>query len=64
MADTYGYRRIRIEKDRYPHLKGTFKVEAKRRGRTYRFEDVRSKGRNKDTDRIMRVSALAEEGLV
>ena len=64
MADTYGYKRIKIEKDRYPHLKGTFKVEARRRGKRYSFEDVRTRGRNKDEDRIMRVSALAEEGLL
>ncbi len=64
MADQLGITRIRIEADRYPHLINTFKIESRKRaGKRYSFEAVKTRGRNKE-DRIMRVAAIAEDGLL
>ena len=63
MADDLGIVRIRIETDRYPHLINTFKIESRKRTGRYSFEAVKTRGRNKE-DRIMRIAAIAEDGLL
>ena len=64
MADRLGITRIRIETDRYPHMINTFKIESRKRANVrHSFEAVKTRGRNKE-DRIMRVAALAEDGLL
>jgi len=65
MADQLGITRIRIEVDRYPNLKRVFKTEGnKRSDARYTFDPVKTRGRRKDEDRIMRIAALAEDGLL
>ncbi len=73
LAEKWSTSRIRIEKDRYPHLAAGFRVEMQKRqqdamdkGRTplfYSIEEVHTRGRAKEA-RIQRLSPLFENGFV
>ena len=53
---------IVIEKDRYPHMKNTFRIEAHKYTDRLHIGECHTKGRRKDADRIMKIAALAEDG--
>ncbi len=67
LADKWDISWIRIEADRYPHLKAAFQTIINKRfedtGNKYYVEDVKTRGRNKE-ERIMRLQPLFEEGSV
>ena len=62
MAHDLFITQIKIEKDRYPHLKNTFKLEADRHEDRLSIGECSTKGRRKDEDRIMKIAAIAEDG--
>lgn len=55
---------IKIEKDRYPHMKNTFRIEAHKHTDRLHVGECATRGRRKDEDRIMKIAALAEDGLL
>lgn len=58
------YTRIVIERDRYPNMKRTFETEAHKHTDRLSIGECHTRGRRKDEDRIMKLAALAEDGLL
>ena len=64
MADRDSATKIRIEADRYAHLKYGFRDEMKRRGKYYVIEEVKTRGRNKEGRIRSRLQPLYENGVI
>jgi phage terminase large subunit-like protein len=64
LADQDGFKRIRIETNRYAHLAAAFREAMKIKGRYYSIDEVKAKRINKEARIKNRLSPLFENGVI